>query len=337
MTTTITKTFYRELGLVIFIVLNALMVQMHLLADASHSNLYLFGKEVFHGYMDNQHFFWGLLTALQPLLLISLLYCKIEFRFKYAFLFLQYWLIYSLLNDLLMENIGVSEKTLQILSILLVLLFFGFTIKNEKRAAIFKPIDKKDFFITLIVIALPLYGRILFDVLKSMLLFVFQTSFGWPDIDGLIFTLIVKSYYFVPLLIFFFTLKQWWRYALLFPILLVVYQIKSIFDDSTQYIDEHEIITALPWLLTVLILLVFLSRAAYFQSKIAAIYQSTYQRIETAIKNRVAGDEKRMVTESEEKFNELKKGNAQSLKELEELKRTLSNALRKSDSSKKDF
>jgi len=344
------KQFWKEIGLVILIIVTSILPYFNVLfSEALRNSINVFGFEISHTHYNNQAVFHSLFNRILMIVFPLILFKVSNRRFRYAVLFLLYWNLYRLFwvfsnEDFLAQNTLLFQC---IAMALVLLLLVRFSVADRKIIMVFEGVVKKgktnklDFLIAFLILAVTIIQRLIFDFPFDDDSFHFMgfeiSDHGFQSTRTFLWILSHKLSMLTVVSVCYFTQMKWWRYALLFPILLFIYEVRNVLNPDTEFMLEHEIMEAFPLLFGVLLLLVFLSRAAYFQSKAAAIYQSTYQRIEAAVKNRMVGNEKRMVADSEEKFTELKKGNAQSLKELEELKRTLSNALRKSDNSKKSF
>ncbi|MEM1336465.1 MAG: hypothetical protein AAGF96_01885 [Bacteroidota bacterium] len=152
------------------------------------------------------------------------------------------------------------------------------------------------------------------------------SSGGWQLIPSLFGFIIVKLNLLVPCFVFFFTIKKWWRYAFLFPIMLAIYQLKNGIDPKVEYVDVNEFIEAAPLLLLVLVFLLFLSRSAYYQSKIAQIYSTTTHRIEEMARSRFRRQEDYLKT-TKKQLNHLKSTKKTNKEELFRLKHQLEQEL----------
>lgn len=70
----------------------------------------------------------------------------------------------------------------------------------------------------------------------------------------------------VPLLlifIWFFTCRHWWYHVLLVPATMYLYQIFSLFNDDTSYLDEFQLIYMVP-IMAIIIPTIYLIRARMF-------------------------------------------------------------------------
>ena len=87
----------------------------------------------------------------------------------------------------------------------------------------------------------------------------------------------------LPFIIWFITSQDWWRYAILSPIILLVYQLWEVIESSNMYVDEASFFKALPLIVMVVILLLVISKAVNYQSKILDTYDIISAEIEELI------------------------------------------------------
>lgn len=73
-----------------------------------------------------------------------------------------------------------------------------------------------------------------------------------------IYFLFAKLVPLILLFIWFITNKHWWVHALIIPIVVYLFQLIAVFNDSTKYVDEVEFIYTLPIATIVMGLLYFL-------------------------------------------------------------------------------
>ncbi|MEM8509704.1 MAG: hypothetical protein AAF717_17865 [Bacteroidota bacterium] len=191
---------------------------------------------------------------------------------------------------------------------------------------------KFDFSIALVLVSLPILDKISYFIpLGTLELNIWGytlTARGFPDVYSLIACLFLKLFILIPLLLFFFETKRWWRYTLLPPILLAVFQIKTALNPNLEDVDAYEFLEASPFLFLILVLLLFLSNAAYYQSKMKQLYQGTYDRLELAIQKRFRQREV-FLTKSKDKWEAMKNEQELNDAELLQLKQHLEQELQK--------
>ena len=159
-------------------------------------------------------------------------------------------------------------------------------------------------------------------------LYFFQIDhLGYGDFVSAMYYLIAKITYMIPLVFWFFIEKNWWRYALLSPITVYIFQTKNILDTSQLYVDELELYQSSFFLAAFAILLVFLTKAAYRQNYIASIYQNLRSHFEK--KMEVRYEQKELQLRSKRKYLKqmVQKGKHANLEELQKLKGELEEQL----------
>ena len=59
--------------------------------------------------------------------------------------------------------------------------------------------------------------------------------------------------------IWFLTSKNWWKYAILVPLTLFLFQLSGVVNDKIKYIDEFDFWYSLPVILPILFFLIYIS------------------------------------------------------------------------------
>ncbi len=326
--------FVKEVLLALLILGNCLLPQLHLWVSDELTRITVFGYDYSHGYSSNQEFIWRLLCYVQILIYILIsFYCTAR-RYKYALLALIYWVVYNTLVCLTPIAILEEIRSVLLWSAVFITLFLvnvKLVMAGEKSFTFKLPKDKLDVSIVVVLLLLPLLHRLSYNLPQGIreitILGHTVSSFGFQDLDAFFTYLFLKIYILVPLLFFFLATKRWWKYALLVPILLVVFQLKTAFNPHSEYLDTYEVVHALPLLISVLILLLFLSKAAYYQSKMVRLYQTTYDTLEVLVHKRFQNREEFLKT-IKEKWQQLKTTPSDE-QELLDLKQHLEQELRK--------
>ncbi len=333
------NSFKKEVLLALLILGNCFIPSLHLLASLEFNSLEILGYELVHYYPSNQSFFWTVLTNFQILNYTLIFFYLCTRRYKYALLALAYWMFYGIVWDILP---WADEKSKVIIQITSMFLIFGMAIFLEllrfrKQESCFNSLKLKthrsDKIITFMLLLLPFLSRAIrfSEELQELNFLGFTiTTFGFPNIHSFLGYLLDKIFLLVPVLMLFFSSKKWWRYALLFPILLAVFQIKNALDPNLEDVDAYEFVEAAPFLLLVLVLLLFLSNTAYYQSKMKELYRKTYDHVEEAIQGRFKGREY-FLSQTKAKWQKMKKSNEINENELHQLKQHLEQELRKSN------
>jgi len=336
--------FQKEIGLVILIIVTSVLPYFSNFFSETHNTINIFGFEFSHIQVDNQTFFHGLFNRILMIVFPLILFKVSHRRYRYALLFLLYWSIYRFFwifinNDFVQQHVLSFQGAAMALVLLLfvkvryirrkIVMTFDLGVSDAKTSI-------SDFLIASLILGVSLSQKVTFfyswhNIKLSVIGFEIS-DYGFQNTVTFLWVLNYKISLLMMVSFCYFTQKQWWRYALLFPILLFVYEVRCILNPNWQTVSERELIEASPLLLGVLILLVFLSRAAYFQAKAAAIYAATYQKIEEVLVNKdVSSKEAAFIAKSKEKFNKIKQDKIRNLEELERLRNILSNKLDKAD------
>ena len=144
-----------------------------------------------------------------------------------------------------------------------------------------------DRFYDLIIISLLIFTAILLtvnrlipsDVQYLNLGFVNITNNGFYGVSDNIWFCAHKICSIIPLIIWFVTSSSWWRYALISPIIVFSYQLYAVMFETSSSLDETEYIEALPFVIVLVLALVFLSKLIKYQSKIMDLYDGVTHEI----------------------------------------------------------
>ncbi|MBD0849415.1 hypothetical protein [Maribacter arenosus] len=165
--------------------------------------------------------------------------------------------------------------------------FINLTIKGKfERYFITKKkgiqVRKFDFLIIFVLVLIPFiyYSAWFFpENTKKFELFWFTIdSYGFHDVSLFIWFVGSKICILIPTIIWFITSHNWWRFAILSPIILTVYQLWEAVQ-STR-IDEIWFSQALPLIIIIIAFLLLISKTINYQSKILDIYNTIEGEIE---------------------------------------------------------
>ncbi len=94
--------------------------------------------------------------------------------------------------------------------------------------------------------------------------FLFSFDSGaWDSAQYVMWICTGKAVPLMLLIVWFFTNRHWWYHALLVPIVMYIYQIVSLFNDSNQFVDEMQFVYMLP-VIAIIIPSIYLIRARIF-------------------------------------------------------------------------
>ncbi len=137
----------------------------------------------------------------------------------------------------------------------------------------------------------------------------------------------VKISLLIQYIIWFVSQNEWWRFAILSPIVLTIYQFAEVFGE-TQTIDESSFLRAVPIIGLVICFILLFFRAINYKSKILNIYDELSSEIEVLLQK--VGEDKTMLYQQKFQFSELTKSKTKSsekLKQLLQLKKELQDEL----------
>ena len=331
--------FVREVLLAVVLFCLPFLLWVHVLfKDDSYSVIAFLGIVYNHEYPADQAFVWVVLSHLLAITYLLLFYYHDRGYCKHFVPFLLFLLIRFLISDLISGFNYLSENETFLFSIIftsglfLFLWHVDFLIFPKKSLIKQYLSNKKE-----ILYSFLLLGNV---ILFFLLLFVPSINetpinfglfkiyaFGFPTVFLFLWFISLKLVILTPLSIWFLKEKKWWKYALISPILITVYQIRTVFVSKTEVLDEYEIFQAFPLLGLVLIVLLALSKNAQEQYLFQAIYQKTYARFEL---KQLVKQQKRQeeIEQSKAKLEALKmEPNNKDMEELLELKRQLEEKL----------
>ncbi len=140
---------------------------------------------------------------------------------------------------------------------------------------------------TLLVLMAPLYFiyELIPDGAQSYPLLGFTIdAHGFRDVSIFMWYVSGKLCIIIPLCIWFITCEHWWRYAILSPIVLFSYQLWSAYQNVIKEIDNYEYFRALPTILLLVVLLIFISNKIKYKARILDIYEGLSNEIEILLK-----------------------------------------------------
>ena len=121
----------------------------------------------------------------------------------------------------------------------------------------------KDLTIATIIILLPFlfYLYLLVPEVKvwETPFFTIESNY-YNDVSTFVWTAMTKILTLLILSIWFVTCKYWWRFAILIPIIIEIHKLLIILNNDLFFVDETEILIAIPFTVPIILLLIFLSR-----------------------------------------------------------------------------
>lgn len=324
--------FIRELNILLFVLAVSFLPYLHTFGSETSSTLSLLGFSYTHRHDNNQVLFWFQLNFFQILAFLFLLFNISSQYFKYALLYPIYCLINEICWKLFPLDIMVRhEMMFEVISIVIAI-GLAYIVKNKKVSyqSIFPKIKIHQIFIGVFYIVLTFCFRKLInmpDTIQEVDFLGFTISaYSFISLPAFLYIFSLKLLLVSTLILLLFNIKRWWRYSFLIPISLTIFQIYSIVFSDSEGLDEHEIFQALPLLFLVFILLLFLSRSAYYNSQLKRLYHNTVSQMEQN-KEHLLGDKFNYFQQRWKNVtnSNYKKGNG--LSELNDLKRELERQL----------
>ncbi len=113
------------------------------------------------------------------------------------------------------------------------------------------------------------------------------TSGGFDNVQIYLHALVTKLTFVLLTGIWFLTSRNWWRYAILIPFTMFLFQLSGVVNFKISYIDEFDFWYSLPIILPILILLVYIS---YIASKKSGDSDELKQEVDNEIKKLLSDD-----------------------------------------------
>ncbi len=141
----------------------------------------------------------------------------------------------------------------------------------------------------------------------------------FPDLPTFVWYITTKLCVIITLSLWIITSKNWWRYAILSPIIFYIYQFWEAFQTGSTALNENEYIKGLP-IITILVgILFYLSETIKYQTRIIDTYHTICHDIEVLL------DQSKEVIDFRNKnnlrYHQIKKNKASHRNEAEHLKR----------------
>lgn len=151
-------------------------------------------------------------------------------------------------------------------------------LQSKRKKSKFLVTARKNNFITGVVIsALAIITPLLFYAYRYCPadLEVWETKYftigagGFLTVQGFVYALAGKSILVMTLSMWFLTCKHWWRYALLVPFSVYLFQFVSVLNQQQERMDEFDYIQSLPITLPILIIHILAAKNInYFKGKL---------------------------------------------------------------------
>ena len=85
------------------------------------------------------------------------------------------------------------------------------------------------------------------------------TASGFNSVQSFMHALFTKATFVLLLGIWFLTARNWWKYAILIPLTMFLFQLFGVLNVELEYIDEYDFWYSLPIILPILLFLILIS------------------------------------------------------------------------------
>lgn len=113
------------------------------------------------------------------------------------------------------------------------------------------------------------------------------TSGGFGSVQAYLHALFTKITFVSLTGIWFLTSNNWWKYAILVPLTMFLFQLSGVINYKIQYIDEFDFWYSLPAILPILLFLIYIS---YRISRRSVVSDDLKKDVDEEIKNILSDD-----------------------------------------------
>ena len=156
--------------------------------------------------------------------------------------------------------------------------------QNSKKY--FRYMHKREIVIILALICIPLiyfsYKLVSAEQMNIEFFGISIGSHGFLNFRAYAWFLLHKICIIIPMIIWFHTSKNWWRYAILSPVILYIYQVWEANQD-VRYLDSYGNLKAFPAIFLVILLIVILSNIFKYRYGLLDMYEEIEDELERMI------------------------------------------------------
>ena len=113
------------------------------------------------------------------------------------------------------------------------------------------------------------------------------TSGGFGSVPAYLHALVTKLTFVLLTGIWFLTSRNWWKYAILVPFTMFLFQLSGVINHKNSYIDEFDFWYSIPVILPVILLLIYIS---YRISKRSSIAEDLNKEADEEVKKLISDD-----------------------------------------------
>ncbi|QIE60200.1 hypothetical protein G5B37_11705 [Rasiella rasia] len=92
---------------------------------------------------------------------------------------------------------------------------------------------------------------------------------NFSNVQSYMHALFTKTTFVLLTTIWFVTSRNWWKYAILVPLTMFLFQLSGVINHQIQFIDEFDFWYSIPVIIPILLLLIFISYKISKRNKIA--------------------------------------------------------------------
>lgn len=144
------------------------------------------------------------------------------------------------------------------------------TLHKDKKRAIYSGV-----FVSLVLILIPflfyVYKFAPSDVDEWDTMLGTLKAGNFSSIKVFAHTLSTKLTFIIITAIWFFTARNWWRFAILVPFTMFLFQLVDVLNKNSMYIDEFDFWYSLPVILPIVFLMVYISLRLHKKSEITEV------------------------------------------------------------------
>ncbi|KPM33324.1 Hypothetical protein I595_227 [Croceitalea dokdonensis DOKDO 023] len=309
-----------------------------LFSDNSVNNFTILGLNFVNKTNSDQVLVWSFLVMILPLCYLILMFYHGVTQHRIASFPIIWWLFFELFGEVFWQIREVTEEWMfysALCSSVLIVLLFVPEFKNRRNiltklnsTSIFEKVRFLSFMI-LVLLTVSFYRFIAQDILDLELLGFDLSNLIIDDLRLTVWIYGLKICLLLVLVFWFFSVNKWWKYALLSPILITIFQIRNLLNPNQDVFDEYEIIEALPLLTFLALLLIVLSKTAKDKYIFRAIFDQTVMLIERKAQRKNQKEMQRIEKAKEELHHLKRTGKETDLKKLMDLKKKLEVQLHK--------
>ena len=113
-------------------------------------------------------------------------------------------------------------------------------------------------------------------------------SNGFRTMQAYMHALFTKLTFLTLTIIWFLTAKNWWKFAILVPLTMFLFQLSGVINYQLQYIDEYDFWYSLPFISPIIIFLIYLSyRISKHSNQYSDINQDAKEEIKKMFSDRL--------------------------------------------------